>query len=123
VKQRFKLQITQGIPAGGSDIALHIHPEGQHHVYNDGRTKRKKGYVHKPHAYTGSSNPHALANSGTHAKGLPFNKILQAVHTTNIGLFEIAGSKGALNSCSLFSTFAQLFRQAENKEPVMNSTI
>jgi hypothetical protein len=79
-----RLKIFKRVPAGGKNVSLDIHPESQDKIDDQGRSHRKEGNVNKPGTDTGSGNAHLLPDRRTYAKYLPFDKVLQSVHTSNL---------------------------------------
>jgi hypothetical protein len=75
------LQIIPGISLGGPDIPPHIAPESQHHIDNNRGAHRKERSVHKVLPDPAGGNTHPVADGRTNAKGIPFNKAFEFVHT------------------------------------------
>ena len=105
------LQIPQWVAAGCRNVSFNVHPKCQDHVNNDRGAKRKKGDVHEPHTNAGSGYPHPVSNSSAYSKGLPFNKIFQTVHSSNIDVFTNTEFKNLLKTSSVFSNFAPLLKR------------
>jgi hypothetical protein len=68
-------------------MPLNVHPKRYKKIYHHRRSHCKKGYVDKIFADSGCGDTHFLANCGTHAKHMPFNKISEPVHTANLHTF------------------------------------
>jgi hypothetical protein len=77
-------QIIPRIPLRSPHILPHIAPESQHHVNNNGGAHRKEGSVHKVLPYFTGGNPHPVADGRTNAKGIPFHKAFEFVHSANL---------------------------------------
>ena len=78
--------IPEGIPSQGSDVSLHIHPESDNKIHNQRRAHRKEGNINEPGSDTNHWNSNPFSKSGTHPIQLPFYKISQAVHPTNLNI-------------------------------------
>ena len=81
-------EVPNRIPPPCPHVTFHIHPKGQDHVNNNGRTQGKQGDIHKPHADATGGDTHPVAYSGKHPKGFPFNKIFETVHGCKIIFFR-----------------------------------
>jgi len=78
------LQVIPRISPRRLYILSHISPESQYHIDNNRGTHRQQGCVDKILADAARCNAHAVANSGTNTKGIPFNKVFEFVHTANL---------------------------------------
>lgn len=83
-----RLQIFHGVPARGKNIALDVHPEGQDKINNERTAHGQKGDVYKPGPDPGSGDPHPFSDGCTYPEHLPFDEILQSVHTANLKNFD-----------------------------------
>lgn len=81
---RQRLTILQWVSAAVPDIVADIHPKGQEHINNDRRTHRKKRDVNKVLADRGTGYSYFFTNIGANPKHLPFNKVLEPVHTAKL---------------------------------------
>jgi hypothetical protein len=78
------LEVIPGIPLRRPDILPHISPESQYHIDDDRRAHRQDRGVHEILPDLAGSNTHPVANGCTNAKSIPFNKVFEFVHSTNI---------------------------------------
>ena len=79
-----RLQIPQRIPPCIQDISFYIHPERYEEVNDDRRSEGHKGHIDEVFPDGGRGNTHALADGGTHAEYMPFNKMFEPVHTAKL---------------------------------------
>ena len=93
------LQIIPWIPLRRPNIPPHIAPESQHHVDNNGGAHCKQGSVHKVLPDPTGGNTHPVADGRTNAKGIPFNKALEFVHTANLVYCHKRSKKALFTPC------------------------
>lgn len=77
-------EIFHRITAGRKNITLNIHPERQNKINDERRPHREKGNVNKPGSDPGSGNTHPVPDRCAYTKYLPFDEVLQSVHTTKL---------------------------------------
>jgi hypothetical protein len=78
------LQVTQGVSPGFGDVVLNIHPEGQYHINDQGRAHSEKSGINKEEADPGGGDAQFVTKGRTNPKGLPFYKIFDLVHISNL---------------------------------------
>ena len=78
------LTVLQWIPAPVPDIIADIDPKSQEHVYDYGRAHGKKRNINKVFADRGIGDTHFFTNIGANPKHLPFNKVLELIHTAKL---------------------------------------
>ncbi len=81
---RPSLQVVPRISPRRFRILSHISPKSQYQINNNRGTHCYQGCVYKILADAAGSNTHTVADSGTNAKGIPFNKAFEFVHTANL---------------------------------------
>ena len=78
------LTVLQRVSAPVPDIVADIDPKSKEHVYNYGRAHGKEGDINKVFADSSIGNAHFFANIGANPKHLPFNKVLELIHTAKL---------------------------------------
>ena len=78
------LQVTQGIAPGIENVAFNIHPKSDKQVDNNGRPHCYKSDIDKIFADGGSSDSKAFANCSANTEYMPFNKMPEIFHITNL---------------------------------------
>ena len=96
-----RLEVFQRVSAGRQDIPFDIHPEGEDKVDNKRRTHRQEGDINKPGPDTRSGDTHPVTDGRAYAKYLPFNEVLQSIHSANL--------KKINNTCSIYVIQLTLF--------------
>jgi hypothetical protein len=79
-----ELKVFQRVSASRKDIPFDVHPEGKDKIDDERRSHREKRDVDEPGPDPGSGNAHSFPDGSTHPKHLPFDKVLQSVHTSNL---------------------------------------
>jgi hypothetical protein len=82
-----ELKIPQRIPSCIKYVALNIHPECNKQVNDYRGSHGKKGDINKIFADSCGGNAHFFSNGGTNSEYMPFNKVLQAVHSRKLLYF------------------------------------
>jgi hypothetical protein len=75
------LEIVPGISLCGQYVSPHISPKSKDHINDDRGTHRQEGCIDKILPDAAGGDTHAIADSRTNAKGIPFNKAFEFVHT------------------------------------------
>ena len=78
------LTVLQRVSAPVPDIVTDINPKSEEHVYNYGRAHGKKGDINKVFADSSIGNSNFFTNIGANPKHLPFNKVLELIHTAKL---------------------------------------
>jgi hypothetical protein len=78
------LTVFQRVPAPVPDVVADIDPKSDEHVYNYGRAHGKEGNINKVFANGSIGNTHFFTNIGANPKHLPFNKVLEFIHTAKL---------------------------------------
>ena len=78
------LTILQWISAAVPDIITDINPKSKEHVYNYRRPHRKEGDINKVLTDGGTGYSYFFTNIGANPKHLPFNKVLELIHTAKL---------------------------------------
>jgi hypothetical protein len=81
---RQQLKIFHGVSARRKNIPFDVHPEGQDKINDQRRTHRQKRDIDEPGPDPGGGNAHPLPDGRTHPECLPFDEMLQSVHTANL---------------------------------------
>lgn len=76
--------IIEGISSSAPDIIADIQPESYEHINDDGRTHSEERDINEIFADGGVSDPDFFANIGAYTENLPFNKMPESVHETNL---------------------------------------
>jgi len=78
------LEITERITSGIQDIMLHIHPESQENINYHRRPHSEEGYVNEIFPDGKRGNPQHFTDPGANPENLPFDKIFEPVHISNL---------------------------------------
>jgi hypothetical protein len=94
-----RLEIPEGVSAGGKDVALDIHPKGKDEIDDERRTHGEKGDVNEPGTDTGSGYTHPLTYCRTHSKNLPLDEVFQLFHPYMIIFQRTDGTSLFITPC------------------------
>jgi hypothetical protein len=79
-----RLQVPEGIAAGGKDITLDIHPKGEDEINDERRTHGQERDVNEPGPDAGSGYAHPFTYCRTHSKNLPLDEVFKLVHKAKL---------------------------------------
>jgi hypothetical protein len=74
------LPVTKGVPLGGKDVILNIHPESHKQVDDDGGAHRKKRNIDKVFTNGSRCHSHFFTKIGANAKYMPFYELAETLH-------------------------------------------
>ncbi len=82
--QSLILQVIPGISSRSSNVIAHISPKSQYEVDNNRRSHGQQGSINKVKPDPACGNTHPVTNGRTNAKGIPFNKAFEFVHSAKL---------------------------------------
>ena len=78
------LTVLERVSAPVPDVVADINPKSEKHVYNNGRAHGKERDINKVFSDGSIGNTYFFANIRANPKHLPFNKVLELIHTAKL---------------------------------------
>jgi hypothetical protein len=85
------LMVPDGIALERLNIPLHVHPEGEDKIDDQGRAHGEKRDIHKPVPDATGGNSQVLADGGAHPKKMPLDDMPELIHFTKLKYSGISG--------------------------------